>query len=670
MQIKIWGTRGSTPVAAPRFSRYGGDTVCIEVRSDAGDAILLDAGSGLGAFARESGSAAQKPTICLTHAHLDHIQGLPFYAPMYDAKNYPTIYGPEFSENSSLRADLARLFDGVLSPPRLDDLPATDIRGLRPGQSFYAGSLHVETAATNHPGCALAYKITGDGWTFAYTGDHEIPLDQSDPVKNAVNAELLNFLAGADVVMVDCQYDRADHLARPGWGHSHFEQWLPALNGVKYLIPIHFSPDYDDARIDELIRDARARASGPIIIPARPGLVIGADGVPIEPRESGECRNCDFFRRIGSLSDTHAVFSALLSEARERAGCDAGSVYIVENGELIFSAAQNDTLFPDSAASKFAYMNARLPIDRRSLAGYAAIEGKTLNIGDVYAIDASAPYIFNDSFDKKTGYRTRASLSAPLVNSRGSVIGVLQLINPQSGGRPIQFSPETERDVAELCSLATAPIERSLLLTDMIVRTLRTAALRDPNETAGHVRRVGAMAAELYHRWGIEHGVDPEELLAEKGKLRLASMLHDVGKVGIPDKILKKPGRLDDDERFLMQEHAALGAGLFEDTFNEIELMAREIALHHHARWDGKGYTGSSEISSPAGENIPLSARVTAIADVYDALVSKRCYKDSWDPARAAKILREEAGKHFDPELVRIFLGMEDLVRAIFEKYE
>lgn len=674
MRIKIWGTRGSVPVAAPQFSHYGGDTVCIETRTYDGDIILLDAGTGICAFERSMRGQEMKkpPVICLTHYHADHVQGLPFFPPIYSREKSPVIYGPDFGGEQNLENSLAHLFDGVTMPLKFSELPGLDTRGIKPGSSFRIGSALVETYPCVHPGGGIAYKISADGWSFTYTGDHEIPLDDSEPEKNAANENLLNFLKGAEIVLADCQYDRSDHLARKGWGHSHHEQWALELakRGVGKLVFIHYSPEYDDARLDSLIHEARD-ANLPIGIHGSwPGCELDENGIIEAPAVETDCKICGFFRRIGDFSDTHAVFSALLTEARNICNCDAGTIYIVENDNLVFSAAQNATLFPASTASKFAYMNSRLPMNPDSIAGFVATTGNCVNIPDVYFLDKKYPFKFNDSFDRKTGYTSKSMLVLPLVNGKGKVIGVLQLINALNNyGKAVSFTPYMQKTVYDLCSLTTIPIERALLITDMITRTLKTAALRDPSETAGHVSRVGSMAAELYHRWALHHDIDPEELLAEKGKLRLAAMLHDVGKVGIPDKILKKPGKLDEDERALMQGHAALGAGLFDDAFHDIDLMARDIALHHHARWDGKGYTGSVEIVSPAGADIPLAARITAIADVYDALVSKRCYKDSWDPAKAIEILQNDAGTHFDPELVKYFLEIQDIVQAIFERY-
>ena len=118
-----------------------------------------------------------------------------------------------------------------------------------------------------------------------------------------------------------------------------------------------------------------------------------------------------------------------------------------------------------------------------------------------------------------------------------------------------------------------------------------------------------------------------------------------------------------------MQTHAVQGAGLFRGSSRDIDKMAYDIALHHHANWDGSGYTGSPDIPSPAGEAIPFFARITKIVDVDDALISSRCYKEAWDPSRALDILHKDAGTHFDPELVDIFGGIQDVIQAIFNRY-
>lgn len=656
------------PISGPEFVGHGGETTCLEVRLNSGESILLDAGTGISAYDRAHAGRSKTPVLLLSHPHLDHVQGLPFFPGTYAAKAPLTIYGPEFPGGPSLESSLSRLFDGVLMPVKWENLPKHELHPVKPGEKLELAGAVLETCSTLHPGGCLAWKITADGWTFAFTGDHEIPLDDSDPQKNAANERLMEFLAGCDVVLADSHFSDADHASHPGWGHSSYNQWQKALagRGVGMLLYTHFNPAYTDETIDELAAEG---SEGEVPSAAVfDGCLIRKDGIADMAAET-ECAACNFSQRVAAFSDTHAILDALLTATRKLGRADAGTVYLADEGELRFAAAQNDTLFPASAANKFAYVNSRLPVNRKSIAGYVAETGRPLNIPDVYKLPPDSEYTFNQALDRATGYRTTSVLALPLANGTGKIIGVLQLINSRGRKGPVPFTQEMARAIGHLCSMATIPLERSFLIVDMILRMLQTSALRDPAETAGHVRRVGSMAAELYHHWAEKAGVDPEELLAAKGQLRLAAMLHDVGKVGIPDAVLKKPGRLDAEERAIMEQHAFLGAGLFAHSMHEIDKMARDIALHHHARWDGQGYTGNDAIASPKGRDIPLCARITAIADVYDALVSNRSYKKGWDVDKALSILKEDAGTHFDPELVEIFLGITDLVQSISARY-
>ena len=133
--------------------------------------------------------------------------------------------------------------------------------------------------------------------------------------------------------------------------------------------------------------------------------------------------------------------------------------------------------------------------------------------------------------------------------------------------------------------------------------------------------------------------------------------------------MLKKNGPLDPDERKVMETHCALGARLFSNIDWEVDAMAHDIALHHHQKWNGTGYTGDADVPILAGEDIPLAARITAVADVYDALVSRRCYKDARPVSEAIDILVKDKGSHFDPEVIDAFLDITDLVAAIHQKY-
>ena len=176
-----------------------------------------------------------------------------------------------------------------------------------------------------------------------------------------------------------------------------------------------------------------------------------------------------------------------------------------------------------------------------------------------------------------------------------------------------------------------------------VIRRLGRAAEFKDNETGTHVIRMSWFCRFLAEEAGLDS--DWCELLYN------AAPMHDIGKIGIPDRVLLKPGKLDPEEWALMQKHAEYGAEIIGDHPSPLLQLAREVALFHHEKWDGSGY--------PHGlkkRDIPLSARIVAIADVFDALTSERPYKKAWPEDKVIQLLKDEAGKHFDPELIPLFI--------------
>jgi putative two-component system response regulator len=189
-----------------------------------------------------------------------------------------------------------------------------------------------------------------------------------------------------------------------------------------------------------------------------------------------------------------------------------------------------------------------------------------------------------------------------------------------------------------------------------IVQRLGLASEYKDNETGMHVIRMSHYA----HLLGVAAGLNP----MEADDLLHAAPMHDVGKIGIPDRILQKPGKLDAEEWAVMQRHAIIGSDIIGEHSHGMLKLARNIALTHHEKYDGSGYPNGL-----AGEQIPLEGRIVAIADVFDALTSARPYKPAWPLEQAVAYLEEQRGRHFDPALVDLFLTQMPLVLDIMERW-
>lgn len=195
----------------------------------------------------------------------------------------------------------------------------------------------------------------------------------------------------------------------------------------------------------------------------------------------------------------------------------------------------------------------------------------------------------------------------------------------------------------------TAQLEQAKV--EMIYRLGRAAEYRD-NETGNHVKRV-SLIAEL-----VAQQLDQDEGFCHL--IHIASPMHDIGKIGVSDTILLKPGKLTDEEFSLMQDHVKIGAQILSDSDSPLLQMAHEIALTHHEKFNGKGYPHGLK-----GEAIPLSGRIVAIADVFDALTSERPYKKAWSIEDTVALIEREQGEHFDPQVVKAFMQVLPKIKTI-----
>ncbi|PIE35098.1 phosphohydrolase [candidate division KSB3 bacterium] len=395
-------------------------------------------------------------------------------------------------------------------------------------------------------------------------------------------------------------------------------------------------------------------------------------------------------QEIEQAKDVDVLLERILSVARKLTNADAGSIYIVtEDGHLEFNHSQNETLQQQlKPGKKLIYKTFTVPINHQSISGYVASTGETLNIPDVYNFPHNdVPYRFDPSYDQKSQYRSQSMLTIPLKNNQNKVIGVMQLINAMNQeGNVIPFPEDEIPFIRVFANNAAIAIERAQMTRAIILRMISMAELRDPEETGPHVNRVGAYSSEIYETWARNHQINQTTINNYKDILRMAAMLHDVGKVGIRDEILQKPGRLNDDEFETMKQHVIMGAQLFLNTQSEFDEIAGQIALNHHEHWDGTGYPGhvdpgnggkplpgyeieGGKARGKKGEEIPLFGRIVAVADVYDALSSKRAYKDAWTEDDVLRELKKGSGQQFDPEIIKAFFSSLDMIRSIAQRY-
>ncbi len=387
---------------------------------------------------------------------------------------------------------------------------------------------------------------------------------------------------------------------------------------------------------------------------------------------------------ISTFQDLDILLEKILYETRKIADADAGTIYIKNGNDLVFTHAQNKTLsgrLPEG--KKLIYSYFKLPISEDSLAGYVALTGESLVLQDVYHIH-DKPYGFNKSFDEKANYRTRSVMTIPLKNERNDILGVMQIINPiDENGNDRNFTTQDGLYINHFAGIASMILQKAQMTRALILRMIQMAELRDPKETGAHVNRVASYSVEIYEKWAQRRGLKQSEIQASKDVLRMAAMLHDIGKVAISDLILKKPAKFSFEEYEIMKSHTYQGAKIFSNAQSKIDEIARDVALTHHENWDGTGYPGRVDIMTGEaieknlkgepvklkGEEIPVYGRIVALADVYDALSSQRVYKDAWQEKDVLNEIKALSGTKFDPEIVDIFFDITDVIKSIKEKY-
>jgi HD-GYP domain-containing protein (c-di-GMP phosphodiesterase class II) len=349
----------------------------------------------------------------------------------------------------------------------------------------------------------------------------------------------------------------------------------------------------------------------------------------------------EYAKKISVKKELDSLLRLLVEEAKGVLQADRCTVFLLDRKrrELWSRVASGEQVI-------------RVPAGK-GIVGQAVQQGKVVNIPDAYADPR-----FNPEVDRKTGYRTRNLLTAPMRNNRGETMGAFQVLNKRAGA----FDAQDEEILLIFAEQAATAVENAQLYDevraaakDTIFRLAAAAEYKD-QDTRNHLERMSRYCAILAEELGM-----PSPFVQS---IFLASPMHDIGKLGVPDAILKKPGKLTAEEWEEMKKHPLYGAEILRNADNELMQMSERIARSHHEKWDGSGYP-----LGLAREQIPIEARIVAMADVFDALTSRRCYKPAFSMEKTLEIVREDTGRHFDPKCVdALFRALPRFV-AVMEEY-
>ncbi len=355
-------------------------------------------------------------------------------------------------------------------------------------------------------------------------------------------------------------------------------------------------------------------------------------------------------RSITALTDIDELLRVIAEETKNAIQADRCTVFLWDK--------DTDELWSKVALGLDSSQEIRFPADK-GLAGYVVKTGETVNIVDAY----NDPR-FNPEVDTKTGYRTKTILCMPIMNNNREIIGAFQVINKIDG----IFTKNDEDLLIAIGGSASIALENAQLfdqqlqlyreqklLFESFIDTLATSIDARDKITAGHSTRVKLYSILLADALGMN--------AKDKSLLEKAAILHDIGKIGIRDSVLQKDGKLTDEEYKHIQEHVRITHNILNKIYMSPDFrIITEMACSHHEKWDGTGYYRHLK-----GEEITLGGRILAVADVFDAITSKRHYRDKMPIANVLDILMKGAGSHFDKNLVDVFMSIStDKIVKVF----
>ncbi|MBI4376794.1 MAG: GAF domain-containing protein [Elusimicrobia bacterium] len=351
-----------------------------------------------------------------------------------------------------------------------------------------------------------------------------------------------------------------------------------------------------------------------------------------------------FGRLIAAETRLDGLLTIIAEEVRHILAADRCSVFLVD-------AYKNELWTKILVGPEEKIL--RVPMGQ-GIAGFVAKTGSAVNIRDAYRDSR-----FTQDLDRVVGYQTRTVMAVPLKGRDGRPVGVFEVLNKSKGS----FTDEDEGLLRILATMAASFIENATLYEDLrrshletIYRMALVAEFRDQQDTGKHLRRMSRFSGIIAAALGMSY--------LESEEIRYASPLHDIGKVAIPDAILRKPGKLSAEEYDEMKRHTLYGSQMLANAESRLLRLAAKIAVAHHEHYDGSGYPYGLK-----GMDIPVEARIVSVADVFDALVSRRVYKGAWTVDDAKSYIKSQESKLFDPEVIKaLFASFDEILAAMEEE--
>lgn len=358
----------------------------------------------------------------------------------------------------------------------------------------------------------------------------------------------------------------------------------------------------------------------------------------------------DYTAKIANERNLDRLLMLMADMGKEMVVSDRCTVWLIDENK-------------DELWTRVAHGVSELRIPRiAGLVGLSISEGEPIFIDNAYENEMYRDALKEGALktDKQTGYHTKAIMVIPFRNNDGKIIGAYQAINKLTAEET--FSDRDLEHLSLAASYSGKSLESAMLSNEIeetqkeIIFTMGEIGESRSKETGNHVKRV----AEYSYILARELGMSVEEA----DLLRMASPMHDIGKVAIPDSVLKKPGKLTNEEFDVMKSHTKIGYALLKNSNRHILQAAAIVAHQHHEKWNGRGYPEGLE-----GEDIHMYGRITALADVFDALGSDRVYKKSWELDRILNLFKEERGEHFDPQVVDAFMNCLPQILKVRDQY-